>query len=72
MHEVFENGEEEHASDVKSKLNIIIQSMWCKKLSYKPKLRTYVLIKHTIKTEPFLKGNISKLQRSLLTKLRRG
>ena len=27
LHEVFENGD---LSDVKSKLNIILQSMWCK------------------------------------------
>ena len=49
-----------------------MQSMWCKKLSYKPKLRTYAHIKNAIETEPFLKGNISKFQRSLLTQLRIG
>ena len=72
LHEIFENGEEVHLSDVKSKLHIIMQSMWCEKLSYKPKLRTYAHIKNAIETEPFLKGNISKFQRSLLTQLRIG
>ena len=31
LHEVFENGEAVHLSDVKSKLNIIMQNMWCEK-----------------------------------------
>ena len=70
LHDVFENGVEVHLSGVKSKFNIIMQSMWCQKLSYKPKLRTYLHIKNTIKTKPFLKGNISKFQCSLLTQLR--
>ena len=47
---VFENGEEVHLLDVKSKPNIIMQSMCCKKLSYKPMLRTYAHMKDTIKT----------------------
>ena len=72
LDDVFENGQEVHLSDVKSKLNIIMQSMWCEKLSYKPKLRTYVHIKNTIETEPFLEGNVSKFRHSLLTQLRIG
>ena len=55
----FKNGEKLHLSEVKDKLNIIKQSMWCKKLSYKPELRIYVQIKDTIETEPFLKRDIS-------------
>ena len=61
-----------HLLDVKNKLNIIMQSMCCKKLSYKPMLRTYAHMKDTIKTMPFLKGNICKFQCSLLTQLRIG
>ena len=29
LHEVFENEQEVYLSDAKSKLNIIMQSMWC-------------------------------------------
>ena len=56
----LKNGEKLHLSEVKDKLNIIKQSMWCKKLSYKPELRIYVQIKDTIETEPFLKRDISE------------
>ena len=43
-----------------------MQNMWSEKLSYKQKLRTYVHMKNTIETAPFLKRNISNFQRSLL------
>ena len=72
LHEVFENGEEVNLSHIRSKLDSIIQNIWCEKLAYKPKLRTYVHIKEKIETEPFLKSNITKFQRSLLTQLRIG
>ena len=60
-------------SDVKSKLNIIMQNMWCEKLSYKPKLRTYMfMLKIPSKLNVFLKEILGKFQRSLLTQLRIG
>ena len=49
-----------------------MQNLWVKKLAYKPKLRTYVHIKTNFETEPYLKENISKFKRSLLTQLRIG
>ena len=72
LHEVFENGQEVNLSNIRSKLEIIMQNTWCEKLAYKPKLRTYVHIKNKLETESFLKSNINKFQRSLLTQLRIG
>ena len=72
MYNVFENGQEIHLSDAKNKLSVVMHSVWCEKLAYKPKLRTYAHIKNTIETEHYLKGKINKFQRSLLAQLRIG
>ena len=71
LYEVFENGEV-NLYDIRSKLKVIMQDTWCENLAYKPKLRTFVHIKSKLETESFLKTNIYKFQRSLLTQLRIG
>ena len=72
MYQIFENGEQINLPEAKNKLNIVMQSIWCEKLAYKPKLRTYAHIKNGIETEHFLTGRINKFKRSLLTQLRIG
>ena len=72
MYNVFENGEEINLIEARNKLSVVMHSIWCEKLAYKPKLRTYAHIKNSIETEHYLKGKINKFQRSLLTQLRIG
>ena len=45
---------------------------WCSDIWYKPKLRTYCLIKDTYSVEPYVKYNLSRRQRSLCAQIRSG
>ena len=55
MYNVFENGEEINLIEARNKLSVVMHSIWCEKLAYKPKLRTYAHIKNSIETETILK-----------------
>ena len=45
LSDTFLNGTEVNILQAKRKLNMIMHQTWCEKLPFKPKLRTYMLIK---------------------------
>ena len=54
----------------KAKLSVVSDLDWQESIAYKPKLRTYTKYKDHIGTEEYLVINLTRLQRSLLAKLR--
>ena len=72
LSDTFLNGTEVNILQAKRKLNMIMHQTWCEKLPFKPKLRTYMLIKNSLEPESFVTGFLNKFQRSLITQLRIG
>ena len=56
LSDTFLNGTEVNILQAKRKLNMIMHQTWCEKLPFKPKLRTYILIKNSLEPESFVTG----------------
>ena len=59
-------------SDLKVKLKDMYEQTWLDLLEAKPKLRTYRLVKDKLETEAYLKVNMNKYNRFLISRLRSG
>ena len=70
MTENIFTGTEIDLDSAKEKLSVVSDLDWQDSIAYKPKLRTYTKYKDHIGTEECLVINLTKLQRSLLAKLR--
>ena len=70
MTENIFNGTEIDLDSAKEKLSVVSDLDWQESIAYKPKLRTYTKYKDHIGTAEYLVINLTKLQRSLLAKLR--
>ena len=70
MTENIFTGTEIDLDSAKEKLSVVSDLDWQDSIAYKPKLRTYDKYKDHIATEEYLVINLTRLQRSLLAKLR--
>ena len=68
MSENIFTGAEIDINLAKKKLNTLIDFEW--QVAFKPKLRTYTSYKSHISKEEYLEINLTKMQRSVLAKLR--
>ena len=71
-HEAFLNLNLVNIQAAKETLNSLFFSNWSQEILYKPKLRTFVLIKHSYGEEKYVRTPLSKQQRSLCAQLRAG
>ena len=72
MTDIFERKSPCNLDLVSRKLFLLMQEEWEKSLPSKPKLRTYIKFKETLKTEEYVKVCLSRMQRSLLAQFRSG
>ena len=72
MTDIFERKSPCNLDLVSKKLFLLMQEEWEKSLPSKPKLRTYIKFKETLKTEEYVKVCLSRMQRSLLAQFRSG
>ena len=70
MSENIFTGAEIDINLAKEKLNTLIDFEWQDSVAFKPKLRTYTSYKSHISKEEYLEINLTKMQRSVLAKLR--
>ena len=70
MTETILTGTEIDLDSAEEKLSVVSDLDWQDSIAYKPKLRTYTKYKDHIGTAEYLVINLTKLQRSLLAKLR--
>ena len=68
----FQNCSVVNISMVKEILNSIFQNKWSQDILYKPKLRTFVMLKNQYACEKYVCAPLSKRQRSLCAQLRSG
>lgn len=59
-------------NQIKDKRFLIQKENWAADIWFKPKLRTYTLIKENYITEPYVHLNLTKSQRSVSAQLRSG
>ena len=81
IHAVFEEADFQYIyrnnlscsiTKIRKKLFVGFNEKWLNDIMLKPKLRTYVQIKHNYETELYVKTNLARNQRSLIAQLRMG
>lgn len=72
MEEVYNENQLFDISDCEIKFIEIMSTEWKNSMALKPKLRTYALFKDSIKTEQYVKNNISRSKRSIFAQFRLG
>ena len=66
---IFQNKLRCDVNEIRSTMFARYKEKWCSDIWYKPKLRTYCLIKDAYIVEPYVKYNLSRRQRSLCAQI---
>ena len=69
---IFQNKLQCNVHQIRNVMFSRYKENWSRELWYKPKLRTYCLIKNTYNVEPYVEYNLNKRQRSLCAQIRSG